>query len=217
MHTAGDAWTVALLAGGRARRLGGSLKSDLLVGSRSIVERQLAAVADAGLRACLVTRDDDRDAHAHRGLPLLVDAIADVGPLGGLLAALDATRAERIVLMASDMPFVTGPFLRYLADRARASITLPATADGVHPLCAVYARSCAPVVRDLVARGLRAMRDLAAEVDVDVVSPQAVAQFDRAGMLLFNVNTPEDHARAHAHALAEDRMLAHAPEVVKHV
>src|SRR3954471_4540585 len=104
--------SAAILAGGRARRLGGRDKSQLRIGGRSILERQVTALGSCTDRIFLV---GSRTAGpAADSLIVVADRMPERGPLGGLDAALDAAGDDAVMLLACDMPNVTGPWLSHL-------------------------------------------------------------------------------------------------------
>src|SRR5262245_10058014 len=103
--------SAAILAGGQARRFGGRDKSALLVGGRSILERQFEVLSGLTDDILLVGASAAPTAVAIRCVP---DRMPFSGPLGGLDAALAAARDDRVVIVACDMPFITAPFLASL-------------------------------------------------------------------------------------------------------
>jgi molybdopterin-guanine dinucleotide biosynthesis protein A len=173
----------AILAGGRARRFGGADKSALLVGGRTIRERQLEA-----LRA--VTPDVR---------VIVEDPVPGCGPLGGLHTALSETAADATIVVACDMPYLSAPLLRHMCGlAAEADAVVPQTERGYHPLCAVYTRAClAPIARRLEAKRLK-MTDLFDDVRVRVVTADELNAFGDPRRLLANVNSPADHRELEA-------------------
>ena len=196
--------TAAILAGGRARRFGGRPKLLLPLGGRRIAERLLAALRAVADQVFIVA--DDCEAYAGLGLPVHPDVLAGAGPLGGVHAALCASRSSRTLVVAGDMPFLHASFLDHLLQLASPAVdvAVPRTRDGYQPLCACYRASCIPVLERRVAmRALAAGEAVMAmrrrEVGADEIEP-----FDPDGTLFFNVNTPADHARALALAAYHD-------------
>jgi len=108
-------WTAAILAGGRARRLGGLDTSALPVGERSVLDRQLEMLRGLTPHILIVGHDDLR--YREAGVRVVVDRIAGAGALGGLYTALVAAPTQQSIVMACDMPFLTAPFLVHLAAR----------------------------------------------------------------------------------------------------
>ena len=188
-------YAAAIIAGGRGRRLGGLEKSRLVIGGRPVIDRQLAVLGQVATHVLVVT--DDHHRFSASGLQVCDDVLPGAGPLGGLHTALTRSPGRRTLVVAGDLPFLTGAFLRHLAARApHADAVVPRNAAGLQPLCAVYDRGCAETIRARIETGGRRLVDLAGWLRVTEVGPDEVAAFDPDGMLLFNVNTPADHARA---------------------
>src|SRR5207248_3356593 len=87
---------------------------------------------------------------------IIKDIYPDCGPLGGIHAALDRSRTNLTLVLAVDTPFITTEFLKYLLNEAKASnatVTVPKTADGFQPLCAVYSQDFLPIAQAALAAG----------------------------------------------------------------
>ncbi|MFE1857207.1 NTP transferase domain-containing protein [Streptomyces anandii] len=131
------AYDAVVLAGGAARRLGGADKPGLRVGGRALLDRVLAACADARTTVVVAgPRPTARPVRWAREEP----------PGGGPVAALDAglrrTTAEDVVVLSADLPFLEPGTVRRLlgALRAgRADGALLTDAEGRdQPLVAAY-------------------------------------------------------------------------------
>jgi len=181
--------SAAILAGGQARRFGGRDKSELRVGGRRILERQLHELRQLTDDILLVgARPHEEVAGIHH----VTDRVPDSGPLGGLDAALAVARDDRLIVVACDMPLITATFLEHLIGLSDpVDAVVPRTERGYHPLCAVYRRSCHPVViRRLVERRLK-MLELFEDLKVHVVERDDLSMFG-GERLLANVNTPDE-------------------------
>lgn len=206
------ACAAAILAGGRATRLNGADKGGLVIGGRTIRDRQLEALSGLVDDIFLVggpAADPGADSWAgsddRANLPRVPDLSAARGPLGGIQTALHhAGDAACTLIVACDLPFVSRPFLAFLLARAleadAADVVVPRSGDRLHPLCATYNRRVRESVDRRVASGALAVQALFDEVRVDVVEPEVVATFDPDGILLWNVNTPDEYERACARA-----------------
>jgi molybdopterin-guanine dinucleotide biosynthesis protein A len=93
------AWDAIILAGGRAARLGGTSKADLVIGSGSLLERTIAAVSHA--ERIVIAGDAVVD-----GCVTAVEPEPFGGPVSGIAAALPHTHAERVLVVACDHPFL---------------------------------------------------------------------------------------------------------------
>ncbi len=99
------------------------------------------------------------------------------------------------------MPFLTPAFLALVRDAlAGFDAALPRTGDGQHPLCASYADTCLDSMRRRIESGRLKVVDALEGLRVREIGPLEIAGLDRDGLLLMNLNTPEDLARAVARA-----------------
>ncbi|AWW38575.1 NTP transferase domain-containing protein [Streptomyces cadmiisoli] len=130
-------YDAVVLAGGAARRLGGADKPGVRVGGRALLDRVLAACADA--RNTVVVADPRPTA---RPVTWAREDPPGGGPLAALGAGLPHTTADRVVLLSADLPFLGTPTVKGLLAELDAG-----TADGVvltdpdgrdQPLVAAY-------------------------------------------------------------------------------
>jgi molybdenum cofactor guanylyltransferase len=186
--------TGAILAGGRARRLGGLDKSAIIIGGRRIVDRQLDALLAVTPEVVIVANDGQR--YTRCDVPVLADAIPDAGALGGLYTALISASTPLVIAVACDMPFVSAGLLAYLVERiGNADAAVPVLADGMHPLCAVYSvRSAAPIERAL-RHGCYKVQDAVGRLRTVPVTGEELAWLGDPVRLLTNINGPADLER----------------------
>lgn len=107
----------AIIAGGRAVRLGGRVKALIEIDGETILDRQRALLAprvDA-----IVISANDAAPFADTGLEVVADRAEGGGPMLGIAAALEATGADWLLALGSDMPNVSGAVLDLLFARAR--------------------------------------------------------------------------------------------------
>jgi len=186
----------AILAGGRARRLGGRDKRALRVGPTTILERQLSALDGLADRVFVVGGDPIAGGDPH---PAVVpDRLPSAGALGGLYTALCEAAGTHVLVVACDLPFVTAALLARLMSMAdsECDAVVPRSNDGLQPLCAVYARRLSGDVRRRIESGCLKIQDLLGAIRVRELGPAEIAALDAGDRLFFNVNTPDDLAEA---------------------
>jgi molybdopterin-guanine dinucleotide biosynthesis protein A len=186
------ALAAAILAGGRASRLGGVRKATLTIGGTPIIERELDIVRRVASPIFLVT---SADAPPDADLAVVRDAFPNHGALGGIYTAIAHSPHERTLVVACDMPFLSVALLEHMAG-LDADLVIPRTARGYEPLCAIYTRACLEPIRARLARGALEASRLPDGVRVAEVGPEALAAYDPDGLLFVNVNTPHDYERA---------------------
>ena len=191
-------WTGAILAGGRARRLGGLNKAGLILqpGGASVLDRQLTRLRRVVDRTIIIANDAER--FSGTGVPVIPDVVPGHGALGGLYTAVHAG-TEWTLVVACDMPFVSEPLLAHLVSVGKSSdIAIPRTARGYEPLCATYSRRSAVELRRLIEEKRFRLSDVARIPGLTIreVGSDELERFGPEDVLFFNLNTPDDHARA---------------------
>ena len=189
-----DTTAGAILAGGRARRFGGPDKARLIIQGRSIIERQVELLRAVTNEVFLVGHEPER--FADLGLPVFADRISGAGALGGILTALESTDADRVLVIACDMPFLVPGLLRALLARADSGDgAWVRTARGPEPLVACYRQQAREPIRAAIASGHLKAAELAGRLRLRELTEEDVSQFGPVEQLLANLNTPEDYAR----------------------
>ncbi len=190
-----------ILAGGLARRMGGGDKSRLLVGGRSILARIVDCLVPQLDRVAL-NANGDPVRFADFGLPVLPDPLpGNPGPLAGVLAGLDwaaANRAEWLVSVSGDCPFLPGDLVTRLhAARGAGRMAVAASGGRTHPVVALWPTGCRSELREFLSAGERKVGAFTARLGGGVAE-WAAEPIDP----FFNVNSPEDLARAEGALLA---------------
>lgn len=136
------------------------------------------------------------------GLPAVHEDPPGSGPLVALAAGAAALRARghgySALVLACDLPLVTGDVLRALAGWAGDGSVVPVVGGRAQPLCARWSAEDLVVSAELAATGHRSLRPLLERPDVTLVEeddwPAAV---DRR--VFADADTPEDLERLGLH------------------
>ena len=182
----------AIVAGGRATRMGGRPKGLETVGGRRIVDRVAGALAQVTDRLLLVANAVDAPTWLP-GVETVPDLVAGAGPLGGVLTALDHAGGPALVV-AWDMPFVPASLLGELRRVAEeeGALALAPERDGkgrVEPLCAWYGPACREPAAERVRRGELRMTALLDAVGARRLPLARVLDWGDPERLFLNVNT----------------------------
>jgi molybdopterin-guanine dinucleotide biosynthesis protein A len=111
------------------------------------------------------------------------------------VGALAATTSERVVVVATDLPFLSEELLLALTAWPERDAVVPCDADGDHPLCAIYHTArCLPIAREQLAAGRLSLRELLAVLGVERVTMAQLGLEDLGSTPFTNINTPEDLA-----------------------
>jgi molybdenum cofactor guanylyltransferase len=185
--------TLAILAGGQGRRLGGVPKGLLEYDGRTLVAR-LLDLADRFAGALLVA--DDPTPWAPLGVRVVADVVKGRGAPGGLHAALVHSSTPWVVLVACDMPFIRAEVLEHLLARREEDLQWVCAERGgyLEPMPGVYAARMGPAI----AAALPASPSLQSLLRAS--SGKALPIAELVGMdpelrSWVSVNTPEDAAQ----------------------
>jgi len=188
-----------VLAGGQARRMGGGDKASLKVGGATILARVLARL-QPDCDPILLNANGDPARFARYGLPIVADSVPDfAGPLAGILAGLDwaAENAPGIEWLASapgDCPFLPNDLVpRLHAARIAEKKPLACARSGEwrHPVAGLWPVALREDLRRALAEGLHKIEAWTGRHGVAFA-----AWPDQPFDPFFNVNTPEDLAKA---------------------
>ena len=196
-----------VLAGGLARRMGGGDKTRIEIGGVTILDRVLACLS-AQCAGIVINANGDPKRFADTALPVIADNVPDfAGPLAGILAGLDWLAAQNngiewMVSVPGDCPFLPDDLVQRLHAARRqlgAGVGLACARSGEwrHPVVGLWPLALrADLRKALVDEGLRKIEVWTARHGVAIAdwSDQPIDPF-------FNVNTPEDAARAERVAL----------------
>jgi molybdenum cofactor guanylyltransferase len=181
-----------ILVGGKSSRFG-SDKARIEIEGRPLVVH-LAGIARQAAGSVTLVGPPAR--YERMGLPVIPDTYQDVGPLAGILAALEHSHQPWNLLLACDMPCVTPAFLDFLftqAGQAQQDVCLPLSPEGRdEPLCAIYAKTAAGAIRREIETGTRKITRALEAVAVRRLQRADYAHLDPTGTLFTNINTPAD-------------------------
>ena len=135
--------SVVLVAGGESRRMGRD-KATLLFHAKPLWQVQLELLQKLEPTEIFVSARTDpvwRPAEVQ----FVADNSPSRGPMSGLSASLARMRAQHLLALAIDMPFMTEKYLRRLCSQIEPGRgVVPFIRDRAEPLAAIYPRDAGP-------------------------------------------------------------------------
>jgi len=189
-----------ILAGGQARRMGGGDKCLLPLDGGTLLDAILARIAPQ-VGPIVLNANGDPARFARFGRPVAADSVAgQAGPLAGVLtgmewAAANAPDCRWLLSLPGDGPFppedLVARFLEAI-ERDGGEMACAASAGRAHPVIGLWpVRLAADLRHALTVEEIRKVDRWTARYRLSTVAWE-VAAIDP----FFNVNTPEDLARA---------------------
>jgi molybdopterin-guanine dinucleotide biosynthesis protein A len=179
-----------VVAGGRSLRMGRD-KALLPWGETDLLGHALARLRRVTNDVRILCGPSPR--YEGRGAPVVVDQVAEAGPIAGIAAGLEECGGRPGLFLAVDLPLVPIPLLAHLAERGGSwDAVVPVSPRGPEPLCAAYAPSCLEPIRRRVAAGEMRMTSFWPEVRVLELGPLELQEFGDPEGFFRNLNTPAD-------------------------
>jgi molybdopterin-guanine dinucleotide biosynthesis protein A len=210
--------TGVILAGGLNMRFGGRNKALVEIGGQTILDRTLSSFEGLFPETMVVTNTPL--AYLSCSSLIVTDFFSLRTPLAGLHAALSYANTPYIFAVACDTPFLDPAVIEAVLAQidTRSDIVVPDAGNGLQPLCAVYAKTCLPPIEKQLREAHKAASPATPEnaggpakrvlnqglkilnvydrVRVKVIGEELLLRLDPDLLSFFNVNTPEDFARA---------------------
>lgn len=177
-----------VLAGGKSRRMGRD-KALLLRGGESQLAYMVSLLDTVVNRVFVSARSDQAEDTERSRFDLIVDRYEDMGPIAGILSALQEYPHADWLVVACDLPNIDASTLGFLLKNV--SDNQPFTAfrsshDGLpEPLCAVYKSGSDELLRNFVEDGMVCPRKVLIRSDTHLLDQPNASSLD-------NVNTPDD-------------------------
>ena len=209
------------MAGGASSRMGCD-KAQLRLGGKTFIEKSVVALSAVATENITLVGEINQHPLEIKFLNLtgqklrvINDLILEKQSSGtnrpraaiiGLYTALINAEKEWLVVLACDLPFVSGKLLKRLvfllqnsqAETNSYDAVVPIQSDGkMQPLCALYRRAaCLNVAEEMLAGKDWSLQNLLQRVKTYFVSFDKIADLQNSEHFFFNTNTPEDFSKA---------------------
>jgi molybdenum cofactor guanylyltransferase len=184
--------TACILAGGRARRMGGVAKPLLQVDGVTILERQ-RRVLGPRVQEIIVALAGPGPM-AELGLRAVFDTRPDAGPLAGITAALAAITTPWLLAVAGDMPELSAGVIDLLLAGIGDEVDAVAARLGgwPEPLCALWHRRTHTALTARLQRGQYKVADALTSLSVAWIDEAAIRAVDPDLDSFRNLNRPDE-------------------------
>lgn len=181
--------TGVVLAGGAARRMGGSDKGLIRLANRPMIEYVLDALRPQ-VADLLINANRNLDQYRRYGVRVVADELTGFqGPLAGMAAAMQAAGTEFLVTAPCDSPFVPEDLVRRLGSALAsggADLSVAHAGDRIQPVFTLLRTRLLPSLLEYLERGER-------KIDLWFSGQRMVtADFSDAPDAFLNINTPDE-------------------------
>lgn len=180
-----------VLMGGKSSRMDGNPKAYLKYQEVCFYQRSAQAMEGSVPVYLSVSRSSRVPETEY---PILYDRYENIGPMGGIISALELLDTEALLVFPCDMPLITGSLASALLDRWKEE-GLPVAVKmekRCNPLAAVYTQACLPVLKKMMEEKNYRISGWMDRMDFQILDLMEVG----ADMeCLANINTMEDYHR----------------------
>ena len=185
-----------ILAGGLNTRFDGLPKAFITVGGETILKRIYNVFCKLFDEIILVTNEPllylDWDVH------IVTDLFPIRSSLTGIHTGLFYANRPYVFFTACDTPFLKRELVETVIQAMRPGfdVAMPATADGLEPLCAVYSKRCLEAAARNIKRNKLKIQRVFRKSRILTIPETVLRGRDAHLDSFFNVNTPADRVRA---------------------
>lgn len=189
--------TGVVLAGGRSSRFGANKALADWKGA-PLVQAVVNSLLEVLPKVLVVTKNPAELAFlAGDRVRVIEDLCPDGHPMGGLFTALSGLETGHAFVAACDMPFVRPELIRELwSSRADYDAVIPVWERKRQPLCGVYSRACAGMIRSSIEADALGLARLFDDLKTRFMLEAEVAVVDPQGLSFMDIDTREDYERA---------------------
>ena len=177
-----------VLAGGKSRRMGHD-KALLDHDGQSQLAFAVHLLDEHVEQVFVSTRAEQRDEIERRQFAQIIDHYEEIGPVAGILSAMDEHPHADWLVVACDLPNIDAPTIRYLLEHRideHPFVAYASSHDGLpEPLCALYLGGSEALLRAFVDAGLHCPRKMLIQSDTLLLQQARPNALD-------NINTPDD-------------------------
>ncbi|OLS41264.1 molybdenum cofactor guanylyltransferase [Bacillus sp. MRMR6] len=185
-----------ILSGGKSSRMGTN-KALLKINEKTNIERIADILRLLFDEIILVTNDPEP--YQFLGVKVVEDHYPGMGPLAGVHAGLMASNYDLNLVVACDMPFVSGELAEALVNNgAHYDAVIPVLNGRQQPLFSVFQKRTADRIGECIKNERLRMKQLLDDLNVLYMTEQELQAYSSVDLdrVFFNMNHPNEYEEA---------------------
>ena len=181
----------------------GSDKALLKINGVTIIERIYLQIKDLLDKVILISNDTVK--YKFLGIKIYKDIIPGFGPLSGVHSGLFHSKTDSNFVISCDTPLVSKEIINFIISMISShDIIIPKLNEEIHPLVAIYKKSCFPIADELLKKASEQIQNKNGKTKIklyDLVNSMNTNFVDLSGEkfsnknLLLNMNTLDDYEK----------------------
>ncbi len=161
--------TCALLAGGKNSRMRGKNKAFLKIDNKSFFELAINVLDKIFDEILIITNSPEEFSFIKNKCEIVEDIYKNIGPLGGIYAALSHTSNDAVFFVPCDMPYLNSDFIKeqiQFFESKDCNALIPRNGNNIEPLHSVIKKSVLEKLHNfIIVNKNNKVRDFINEID----------------------------------------------------
>ena len=184
--------SAAILAGGANKRFHGKTKANIQISGVRIIARTVKVLHELFNDIIIVTNTPE-EFKGYQSFNLVPDEIKNVGPLGGIHAAMQVAKNDAVFVFASDMPCISSEIVKKHIEfyhKRKCDAAIPRIKDFKEPLHSIYNKKIFDKLDEFI-RGANkySIENFLKDLSVRYHNLEDTEEYKKA---FININTPQD-------------------------
>lgn len=204
--------TSAILAGGQNKRMEGRPKWSLMLGQQTALDRAIDKLIKLSNEILIITsgiQNVELQIVPFESLKLVHDKTPHLGPLNGILTALENSQNNYSFVVAADMPFFSNRLIEYmyeLAIKTKSPLIIPKWQNRLQPLHGIYSvDNIASIKQALEQEQYSLTKWIHEQEDVYYLEENEIKRITNEDNIFFNMNYPYEYEQVLTWIIKEDK------------
>ena len=186
-----DFGSAVVLAGGKSSRMGFD-KSTMVLQNKKLIESTIKKL-DSLFDDIIISVDSIEKKSEFNHAKIAVDKVKGVGPLGGMISALEMAQSDRLFVIPCDMPVIDTKYISFMMKYMDDNEIILSEKNGYfEPFPGFYSKSLIPRIEELINQNRRSIRSIFECSRTKVISESEWKKLGFSEEIFTNLNTTQD-------------------------
>jgi molybdopterin-guanine dinucleotide biosynthesis protein A len=184
--------TGIILCGGKSCRFGRD-KGMCYLGDKPMIQYSIDTLQKLFKRIIISSNDKE---YAKLGYLTIEDQIKEIGPIGGIISAMEISETEDNMIISCDMPLLSDGLIQFIYEnRGKSLAATPIFDNFPEPLCSYFNKNALPKIKSFVSSGNYKMLKMLESLDYKKIEIDDSLSFFDPNLFL-NINDQEQYDKA---------------------
>ena len=186
-----DFGSAVVLAGGKSSRMGFD-KSTMVLQNKKLIESTIKKL-DSLFDDIIISVDSIEKKSEFNHAKIAVDKVKGVGPLGGMISALEMAQSDKLFVIPCDMPVIDTKYISFMMKYMDDNEIILSEKNGYfEPFPGFYSKSLIPRIEELINQNRRSIRSIFECSRTKVISESEWKKLGFSEEIFTNLNTTQD-------------------------